>query len=248
MESRMRTPNPQSEAALPLRVGAVVAVWAPCAVLLGLALGSPLAVAVLTLAILAVTYVQARFDAWSMADAAWSHAGSAEADDTGLAAPSQADHFLASEFAAARRGRKVTLVMFGLDGVVHGSNGSGRQDGADVLRAFGCLLSGMTRRMNLTARYGWRSNVFLSVLSGADAEAAAGFVERVREAAAADGGIPDFTAGIVEYTPDIADPAHFVEKARGAMQHARSGRESVVAQSHDEALQAGTKGWVNAGS
>lgn len=242
----MRTLNPQPVAILPLRVVAVVAVWAPCAVLLGLGLGSPLAVAVLTVAVLSVSHVYARFEAQSVAEAVWKHATALDLDDTGLASTSQADHFLASEFAAARRGRKVTLVIFGLDGIGSPSGEAALAGEADVLREFGKLLSGMTRRMNLTARYGWRSDAFLSVLSNADAEAAELFVKRVREMAASAGGaLPDFSAGIVEYTPDILDPAQFVEAARQALQESRGSRKSVLAIPRGGPVPPGKKGYIN---
>jgi GGDEF domain-containing protein len=244
----MRTMNMDSRASLPLRVTAVVAVWAPCAVLLGFALKSPLAIAVLTVAVLAVSHVYARFESWSVAEASsGNHDAAVHRNDAGLATVSQADHFLASEFAAARRGRKVSLVMFELEGV---TPSPGQAEGgieADVLREFGRVLSQLTRRMNLSARYGWRSNTFISVLSGADAEAAAIFVQRVREATAVVSmPMPGFSAGIVEYHPDIPDPAQFAEAAQQALEAARASGRAVAVSTGADARQPGRQRYVSA--
>lgn len=144
---------------------------------------------------------------------------------TDLASGFYADHFVSSEFAAARRGRKVTLVMFGFDGFEHFSATNGASVTDRVLREFGQVLKDLTRQMNISARYGWRADAFLSVLSDADADGAELFVQRVRSAwedAADTGPRPSISAGIAEFQPGLASPEDFVNSAEQVLAEARA--------------------------
>ncbi|HSJ24311.1 MAG TPA: diguanylate cyclase [Longimicrobiales bacterium] len=133
------------------------------------------------------------------------------------------EQFLAREFEAARRGRAVTLVMFGFSDFETFAEREGDAAAAGAVHEFGQLLQRLTRRMNLTARYRWRADTFLSVLSDADAAAAQGFVHNVRKAAAAAGvRLPAVEAGIVAFHPDMDSPEAFVERARQALEAART--------------------------
>ena len=133
------------------------------------------------------------------------------------------DHFLAREFAAAQRGRAVTLVMFGFARLDEFSTLHGYEATDTALREFGDLLRRMTRKMNLTARYGWRGDMFLSVLSDAGPTAAEGYVSRVRASTEAMGRtLPELQVGIAVYDPRMRTPDEFVEAAEQALAAVRA--------------------------
>jgi diguanylate cyclase (GGDEF)-like protein len=150
---------------------------------------------------------------------------------TDLASGAIAEHFVATEFAAAQRGRPVTIVVFGLDdfnafATRHGAAGADR-----AVREFGQLLKRLTRRMNLSARYGWRADAFISVLSDASAESAEIYVQRVRAGLAELGTelpMPTFSAGIAEYEVGLPGPEAFVESAERALAEARAAGGNTV--------------------
>ncbi|HEX6309322.1 MAG TPA: diguanylate cyclase [Longimicrobiales bacterium] len=144
---------------------------------------------------------------------------------TDLASPVRAGHFLTAELAAAQRGRRVTLVLFGFDHFDEFVRTHGRRETDRAVRKFGRVLTRMTRKMNLSARYGWRADTFLSVLSDADATGAAVFVERVKQALAEDeheGRMPAISAGVVEFHPDFTAPAQFVDAVEETLAEARA--------------------------
>jgi diguanylate cyclase (GGDEF)-like protein len=157
-------------------------------------------------------------------------------DITDLPSAPFAEHFVATEFAAAARGRDVTIVLLGFDDFdeymrVHGPAAADR-----AIRRLGGTLKRLTRRMNLSARYGWRADTFLSVLSDADGSGAEVFVQRVRDAlveAAAGAPVPTISAGIVEFDPSFRSPDDFVQQAERVLLDARAegGNNTVVRRS-----------------
>jgi diguanylate cyclase (GGDEF)-like protein len=207
--------------AAPLRAAAVLAAWVGGAVLLGLLLSPALAVFALAVALLASGYFYARFEA-AAGQLAAGPAAPAHDEVAGRPAAPCADHFIIREFAAARRGRDVTLVMFGFHRYDEFVESAGPDAAAAALHEFGSVLKRMTRQMNLSARYGWRADAFLSVLSDANAAAAEAFVARVRgavEACAVE--LPEIDAGIAVYQPHLASPEEFVQCAEHALAAAR---------------------------
>lgn len=209
------------------RLAGVVAVWMMAAITLGMTLHSPLAIAIMTVAILILTLVfEASADVGAGAVALSMPAGSAAEMPSGDA--TFARHFVAKEFAAARRGRKLTLVMFGLSRLEEFTAQRGPGAAADALREFGHVLQQMTRQMNLSSRCGWRADAFLSVLADADVDAAQAFISRVRAAAAASSvPMPDIEAGITVYQPHLASPEEFVECAERSLAAARAAARNV---------------------
>jgi GGDEF domain-containing protein len=134
-----------------------------------------------------------------------------------------ADHFIAKEFAAARRGRDVALVMFGFRHFDEFAEREGTEAACEALREFGRVLRKFTRRMNVSGRCAWRAGSFLSVLSDADAKTADAFIHRVRDAAVASKAkMPEIDAGIAVYQPHLESPEAFVEAAERALAAARS--------------------------
>jgi diguanylate cyclase (GGDEF)-like protein len=96
---------------------------------------------------------------------------------TGLANRRQLERDLAREFAAARRGRTLTAVMFDIDDFKDYNDRYGHLAGDDALKALATALEVETRAMNLAARYG--GDEFVVLLSEADDAGARLFVDRV---------------------------------------------------------------------
>lgn len=224
--THMRTPDvlPGPPGGSP-RIGAGIAlVLLTIVVLLGIG-GTPLEVMVIGTGALALAIVFARSERESVARALeFGRQLAAKDDATGLPSPDYAEHFVASEFAAAQRGRPVTVVLFGFDGfdAFTGSHGAAAADHA--VREFGRILKRLTRKMNHSARYGWRADAFLSVLSEANRDAATVYVHRVQEAvaeAASTAPMPVLSVGMAEFQPDFASPQDFVEAAERALAEAR---------------------------
>ncbi len=87
--------------------------------------------------------------------------------------------FLAREFAAARRGRRLAVVLFDLDNFKAYNDSAGHQAGDDALRAFAAVLARHTRAMNLSARYG--GDEFITVLTDVDRRGTSRYADRVAE-------------------------------------------------------------------
>jgi diguanylate cyclase (GGDEF)-like protein len=227
---------------LPTRFAALSAVWVLSMLMLGTSMGVPLPVFVITsISVLLLAFVYARQHDSELARGGsrmnvYAPADPLEGDDDPSLDDVFADHFVAKEFAAARRGRNVTLVMFGFSRFEEFSHQQGYAAAANALREFGKLLQRLTRQMNLTARYGWRADSFLSVLSDADADAAEVFINRVRDAAKSSRvRMPDIEAGVAVYQPHMTGPEEFVECAKQALDAARATRasaEATVVQGH----------------
>jgi diguanylate cyclase (GGDEF)-like protein/PAS domain S-box-containing protein len=142
---------------------------------------------------------------------------------TGLPNQEHALRFLEKEFAAARVGRALAVVLFELDGFDAFNARNGKAAGNGVLRAFATLLRQNTRRMNLSARFG--EQTFLCVLAGGGEEGATVFGERVMEqlrAAAAMAALPTASAGIACYRAGMETQSELVAAAREALAAARA--------------------------
>jgi diguanylate cyclase (GGDEF)-like protein len=214
----MRSPM-MADGSLSARRTAVLAVWLGATLTLATTLRSTLPVVILTGVILAVIGVYRHFDSCvTLLRAVYLRLpGQAKLEG------SFAQHFVGKEFAAARRGRKLTLVMFGLTNLEQFREREGAEAAAAALREFGRVLQQMTRQMNLSSRCGWRADAFLAVLTEADAAAAEVFIARVRAAVAASAvPMPRVEAGIAVYQPHLASPEEFVEAAEHALATARA--------------------------
>jgi len=137
--------------------------------------------------------------------------------------------FLENEFAAAKRGRDLSLVLFDLDSFKIYNDRYGHQAGDEALTIFAEILSRTTRKMNLSARFGGEE--FLSILAGSSSGGAVVFAERVRAALKATKltrGALTVSAGVATYHHSIGSPDEFLAAADHALYEAkREGRNRV---------------------
>jgi diguanylate cyclase (GGDEF)-like protein len=139
-----------------------------------------------------------------------------------------ADIFLEKEFAAARRGRDLTVVLFDIDHFKFYNDKYGHAAGDEALQRFVGVLRSRTRTMDLSARYGGEE--FIAVLSGGKAESGVRFAEAVRDALLTADGPRPFTvsAGVAEFDRAMEKFTDLVQAADLALYDAKeSGRDRV---------------------
>lgn len=148
---------------------------------------------------------------------------------TGLPNRRYARLFLEKEFEAARRGRKLVLVLFDLDHFKTYNDTHGHAAGDVALQSFADVLSRTTRKMNLSARYGGEE--FLSIVSSADLSGALVFVERVREGLAAaptDNGAVSVSAGVAAFATGMGSVDELLATADKALYRAKADGRNCV--------------------
>ena len=137
--------------------------------------------------------------------------------------------FLENEFAAAERGRLLSVVLFDLDHFKRYNDRYGHVAGDDALQVFAVILAQSTRRMNLSARFGGEE--FLTVLAGSDVEGALVFAERIRvalKATSLERGSLTASAGVATFHPSMRSPDELLAAADHALYRAkREGRNCV---------------------
>lgn len=129
---------------------------------------------------------------------------------------------LEKEFAAARRGRPLSVVMFDLDEFKQFNDAYGHVTGDEALRLFGTVLGSNTRRMNLSARYGGEE--FVSLISTEPLDGVVTFAERVLH------GLEDahrqhpltVSAGVAMYAHDMESEDDLLRAADDALYRAKS--------------------------
>jgi diguanylate cyclase (GGDEF)-like protein len=138
--------------------------------------------------------------------------------------------FLDTAFGAAERGGSMVVVLFDLDHFKQVNDTHGHAAGDRTLVAFGEILATLTRRSDLSARFGGEE--FVSVLTGSGGVAgAAVFAERVREALKAldlPWGPVTTSIGIASYSTDMTSPDLLLAEADRALYQAKeAGRDRV---------------------
>lgn len=148
---------------------------------------------------------------------------------TGLPNRRHARIFLENEFAAAERGRLLSVALFDLDDFESYNERHGSEAGDRALRSVAELLAEHTRQMNLTARFGGEE--FLSVLSGSGEEGAMIFADRIRSEVKRHP-LPEgrltVSVGIAAYHPHMRGPDELLAAADHALYRAKNdGRDCV---------------------
>lgn len=138
--------------------------------------------------------------------------------------------FLENEFAAAERGRHLSVVLFDLDHFKSYNDRHGHPAGDAALKAFADLLERTTRRMDLSGRFGGEE--FISVLAGTDTEGGLVFAERIRSALSRTeldtGTTLTVSAGVATYHPSMRSPDELLAAADHALYQAKGeGRNCV---------------------
>lgn len=137
--------------------------------------------------------------------------------------------FLNSAFGIASRGEPASVVLLDLDHFKAVNDTYGHRMGDEVLRRFSAALARVTRRMDLSSR--WGGEEFLVILHRCDAEGARTFTERFRTEFSKEElpwGQVTFSAGIAQYHPGMGTPELWVAAADRALYQAKeSGRDAV---------------------
>jgi diguanylate cyclase (GGDEF)-like protein len=154
---------------------------------------------------------------------------------TGLAARDSAEQTLAAEFAAAERGRPLTVVLFRIAQFPRFRGRHGRPVADRVLRGTGGALNRHTRHMHTTGVHGPHEGCYISVLSGVSVDGACVFAKRVHRDIAALPGMPErlvVSASVVPYDASMESAAQLVATAQRALAKAEAsgGRIVVVGQ------------------
>lgn len=148
---------------------------------------------------------------------------------TGLPNRRHARVFLENEFAAAQRGRPLSVVLFDLDRFKDYNDTYGHPAGDEALREFAGVLENTTRRMNLCARFGGEE--FIAILAGSDAIGAMVFADRVRTSLRSLGlgdQLLTCSGGVADFHPGMTTPDQLLAAADGALYEAKlGGRDSV---------------------
>lgn len=149
---------------------------------------------------------------------------------TGLAKEEVADEALAREFAAAQRGRLVTIVLVRLEGLEAYRARHGKATADRLLRAAGRVFVRHRRRADVAAHHGVSTGTFLAVLSGADREGANAYVARLRNDLASLPGLPPHdgvSVGIATFEPSMRAPAELIRIARYELDRRSEGEGRV---------------------
>src|SRR5699024_8654157 len=133
-------------------------------------------------------------------------------------------------FAAARRGRKVSVLIFDLDHFKVYNDHAGHQAGDRVIQAFASVMLADTRAMNLAARYG--GGEVITILAGTDRRRAQAHADRIwraveTDALLASAGI-QASVGIATYSPDMASGEDLIRTADRDLYSRKSARTPRV--------------------
>jgi diguanylate cyclase (GGDEF)-like protein len=113
--------------------------------------------------------------------------------------------YLDKEFAAARRGRTLSVLLFDLDHFKQYNDLKGHQAGDAALQAFANVMIANTREMNLAVRYG--GDEFISILADTDMQGAIAQADRIMRAIGSDpllhGTGVNACVGIATYNPSM---------------------------------------------
>lgn len=139
------------------------------------------------------------------------------------------EQILDREFAAAVRGRPLTVAIFDIDHFKDYNDRYGHTAGDQALIAFADTLGQITRKMDFSARYGGEE--FLTILSSCEIDGGVDFVERVRAGLREVefiGGPITVSAGVASYQDGMREPADLLDAADRALYAAKqAGRDAI---------------------
>lgn len=152
--------------------------------------------------------------------------------ETGLATPFAAENVLATEFAAAQRGRPVAVVLIRVEQYPRYVAKHGRAVGKQLQRLVGRSLARARRGMHLTAHHGRDGVTYLSILSSVDVVGASVYAKRVRRDLMNLSGVPRLpgvSIAIVPYDMSMTSPNDLIEQAERALRRAAEAGGRIVA-------------------
>ncbi len=130
--------------------------------------------------------------------------------------------FIEAAFAAAKRGIPFTVVLFDADRFKAFNDARGHLAGDEALQKIARVLTGSTRKMNLTAR--WGGEEFLSLLSDTPVEGGRIFAERILSEihqAFPDGSLT-LSAGVARFSDKMDTPSRLLAAADQALYEAKA--------------------------
>ena len=134
------------------------------------------------------------------------------------------EDMLEREFAAAERGRGLTIILFDLDHFKKVNDQHGHAAGDTTLQVFARVLEENTRKENLSGRFGGEE--FVSVLRDTDTESAVAFARRVLEQMRGSRlrwGTQTVSAGIAHYQKGMGSYEVLLGEADRALYQAKNG-------------------------
>jgi len=156
---------------------------------------------------------------------------------TGLPNRRLLEFMLEKEFAAAQRGRPLSVVLFEVDRFADYNEEHGDVEGDEALKMIGATLDRHMRLMNIGGRYVGAS--FLAILSGEKVDGAWVFAERTREGIAnvelPTGEAPSVSVGVASYELWMRTSRELIEAASRALDRANGqGGNCVVCETPSE--------------
>lgn len=135
-----------------------------------------------------------------------------------------AEQILRLEFAAAERGRPLTIVLFSIDNFRRLAPLDGGTAGPRLLNAIGAIMRRRTRGMNVSSRFD-DSGVFITILGAVEAHGALTFANRVRKDFASLRSGPQalvVSVSVCEYRAGMQSVAELISTAEGTLAEARA--------------------------
>lgn len=126
---------------------------------------------------------------------------------------------LQREFAAAERGRALTIVLFSLDNLPRLAATRGAGEANKVLLSVGAIMKRRTRGMNITTRLEG-GYTFMSILGSVDESGAAVFAEKVSRdltSVRLNGKPLEVRVGIYGYYPEMQSADDLIARAHGTL-------------------------------
>jgi diguanylate cyclase (GGDEF)-like protein/PAS domain S-box-containing protein len=157
---------------------------------------------------------------------------------TGLPNRRLLDFMLDKEFAAAQRGRPLSVALVDIDGLADYNVRHGQQAGDAAIRSISAIFGGQIRTMNIGGRYD--GDAFLAILSGEKIDGAWVFAERTRSAVVTTiqttGLRLSVSVGVAQYELWMRSPGDLLDAAGKALRRARAqGGDCVVCETLEDA-------------